>query len=155
MATIKTGCGMRCMNIENDQHPSNQDNKPATSCPFHSSGQAKLPRSTQIGQLDDEIISAIHSKDLCLGPSDNWAQRYREYKLLREHAPVYYDQSSKTWYVTRYEDVIACGKNRALDLTRIVPQKFDALPNEEKAVVEPITNSLSRWMIYNAGPTHA
>ena len=39
---------------------------------------------------------------------------YEQYAVLREHDPVHYDEGQGTWLVSRYEDVLAIGRNKAL-----------------------------------------
>jgi CRP-like cAMP-binding protein len=39
---------------------------------------------------------------------------YEQYAVLREHAPVHFDAKEGTWLVSRYEDVLAFGRNKEL-----------------------------------------
>jgi cytochrome P450 len=38
---------------------------------------------------------------------DFFADPYRTYADLRDHAPIYYDERTRRWFVTRYADVDA------------------------------------------------
>lgn len=103
---------------------------------------------------DAEILTSIKSGTLQLANTSDWNTRYREYSLLREHAPIYLHKATRTWFVTRYRDVKELGRNVNLDLSRVIPDKIQLLLPPQRDSISVITDSLRNWMIYQPTEQH-
>lgn len=103
---------------------------------------------------DNDILASIKEGTLSLANTTDWRQRYREYELLRDTAPVYFDNSTKTWIITRYDDIRELGRNSNLDLSKIIPAKVQSLTPAQRASISEISNSLKNWMIYQPNEEH-
>lgn len=103
---------------------------------------------------DPHIRASIEQGTLQLTNTSDWNTRYREYALLREQAPLYLHESTRTWVVTRYDDVKQLGRNPNLDLSKIIPDKIAPLMASQRESISVVTDSLRNWMIYQPSQEH-
>jgi cytochrome P450 len=78
---------------------------------------------------------------------------YAQYAVLREHDPVHYDATQGTWLVSRYEDVLAIGRNKALtvDLAHASPGPY---VDGERARLERLGGRQTKMMLRRDPPDH-
>lgn len=73
---------------------------------------------------------------------------------LRDEDPVHFNERLDAWILTRYDDVCASFRDPRLSSDRVSP--FIArLPQERRAVCEPVLGTLGRWMVFKDPPDHA
>ena len=78
---------------------------------------------------------------------------YEQYAVLREHDPVHYDASQGTWLVSRYNDVLAIGRNNALtvELRYASPGSY---VDKERARLERMGGRQTKMMFRRDPPDH-
>ncbi len=78
---------------------------------------------------------------------------YEQYAALREHDPVHYDEEQGTWLISRYDDVLGFGRNRALSV-----QIESALPgryvDQERERLARMEGRQTRMMFRRDPPAH-
>lgn len=94
--------------------------------------------------IDDDLLSAHAVRD----PYPFFAQ-------MREHAPVYYSERYRSWFVTRHDDVSAAFRNPSFSSDRISGFIEDKLSDDD---VDPelrrTFDVLARWMVFKDPPDH-
>lgn len=78
---------------------------------------------------------------------------HEQWKRLREHDPVCWDESQKAWLITRYQDVIAGLTDVRLSSNRIAPL-LAKLPAKRRADLEPVLSVMRDWMVVTDPPEH-
>lgn len=78
---------------------------------------------------------------------------YPVYRRFRATNPVYWDERSRTWHLTRYANVSACLRDRRLSAER----RIDAEPIPQKAArtFETLVQCFHLWMIFKEPPEHS
>ena len=76
---------------------------------------------------------------------------YPLYARLRAADPVHWNEASRAWFVTRYEDVAALLTDRRLG-ARTSSVVLSAVPVDSRADVEAMEHFLGRWMVFADAP---
>lgn len=80
---------------------------------------------------------------------------YPVYAQLREHSPVFYNEATRSWVVTRYYDIVECLKRSDL----ISHDQFWDEPVSRHDRSDPrqayVVNTFSHMMMYKDGQAHA
>src|SRR5512144_1133633 len=78
---------------------------------------------------------------------------YPTYERLLAEAPIYWDEEDHHWYVSGYEDVIRLFKDPRLSSNRL-DLLVSSLSFEERQAVQPLMDSLARWVLFCDPPRH-
>jgi len=77
------------------------------------------------------------------------------YDLMRESAPVYWFEPARLWYATRHDDVENALKDARRFSSRRTQNIIDSQVSEpESDRYEPLTRTLSNWMVLKDPPEH-
>ena len=78
---------------------------------------------------------------------------YKQYAVLREHDPVHFDANEGTWLVSRYEDVLAFGRNKELtvEIDHASPSSY---VDKERVRLERMAGRQSKMMFRRDPPDH-
>jgi cytochrome P450 len=104
--------------------------------------QSKEVVSVEVAELRDDLLTGAATDD----PHPLFAE-------LREADPVHWSERHQAWLVTRYDDVSAAFRNRALSSDRIRPMLAGRKPDEVRPADE-ILRMMSRWMVTSDPPDH-
>jgi cytochrome P450 len=77
------------------------------------------------------------------------ADPYAVYRRLRTEDPVHWAAREGTWFLTRYDDVLAAFHDTRLSARRVV----GAAPNGQ--IVDPLSHLLSLMMLFSDPPAHS
>jgi cytochrome P450 len=78
---------------------------------------------------------------------------YAQYALLREHEPVHHDAAQDTWLLTRYDDVIALGRNKELSVA-LENARPGPYVDQERARLARMEGRQTRMMFRRDPPDH-
>lgn len=81
------------------------------------------------------------------------ADPFPVFRVLRDHAPVYWSDILGGWVLTRYEDVKLALSDRRFSADRIRPF-FNALPEGPRAEYRELGESIARWAVFHDPPEH-
>jgi cytochrome P450 len=90
-----------------------------------------------------DLRSAPHAKD-----------PYPTYAALRALPDPFWDELSRTWYVSRFPDVYRLLLSEVLG-SRGIPSWVAHLPEAERRIIEPVEDFYSRWPAFSDRPDHA
>jgi len=78
---------------------------------------------------------------------------YKQYAVLREHDPVHFDANEGTWLVSRYEDVLAFGRNKELtvEIDHASPSSY---VDKERVRLERMAGRQTKMMFRRDPPDH-
>jgi cytochrome P450 len=96
-------------------------------------------------------MSVAEDKDL-LGP-ELTADPHEYFARLRADDPVHWAGQQKGWLITRYDDVVAAYADPLLSSDRIRPL-LAALPPDRHALLAPMLETMSKWMVVTDPPVH-
>jgi cytochrome P450 len=72
---------------------------------------------------------------------------------LRSEDPVHYSPELRSWFVTRYDDVVTALGDSRLSAGRMTAQ-IDALPQELRTQLQPLRDSIALWMGHTVVEDH-
>lgn len=78
---------------------------------------------------------------------------YAQYAALREHDPVHHDTEQDTWLLTRYEDVIALGRNKKLSVD-VAHANTGPYVEQERERLAKMEGRQSKMMFRRNPPEH-
>ncbi|MGH9176342.1 MAG: cytochrome P450 [Vicinamibacterales bacterium] len=81
------------------------------------------------------------------------ANPYPVYARLRRETPVVWNETTGSWLVSRYDDIVALLNDPRISSAR-VDATFRVLPEEVQRELEPLRTVLSRRMLLTDPPTH-
>jgi cytochrome P450 len=84
------------------------------------------------------------------------ANPYPYYEMLRRHAPVFYWEAWRLWFLSRYEDNVAALKDARLgrEILRVMTRDELGLPPEPEAGVLHLVQMQREWMLLKDPPDH-
>jgi cytochrome P450 len=99
--------------------------------------------------------AAARPENIGLDPSAPGFYRnpYEQYAVIREHDPVHFDAKEGTWLVSRYEDVLAFGRNKELTV-EIDHARPGAYVDKERARLERMAGRQTKMMFRRDPPNH-
>jgi cytochrome P450 len=85
-----------------------------------------------------------------LPSTDQLAQRFARFKLLRETTPVVYDDATQRWHVFRYADALQVLN----DTQHFAPIGYDgtSLPLFTNSMIDPARQAFARMLVCQAAP---
>lgn len=81
------------------------------------------------------------------------ANPYQVYQRLRAETPVVWNETTNSWLVSRYDDIVALLNDPRVSSAR-VDATFRVLPQDVQQELEPLRNILSQRMLLSDPPTH-
>jgi pimeloyl-[acyl-carrier protein] synthase len=81
------------------------------------------------------------------------ADPYPVYQRLRETSPVFWNETTNSWLVSRYDDIVALLNDPRISSAR-VDATFRVLPDDVQRELEPLRHVLSQRMLLTDPPTH-
>ncbi len=81
------------------------------------------------------------------------ADPYPVYRQLREETPVVWNETTNSWLVSRYDDIVAILNDPRISSAR-VDATFRVLPDDVQRELEPLRHVLSQRMLLTDPPTH-
>lgn len=76
---------------------------------------------------------------------------YALYRLLRERAPVHWDEETNSWYVSRHMEVTELLLDRRLGAHEY-PEWIRSLPDDERIPFVTVEDHLARWPVFSDRP---
>lgn len=81
------------------------------------------------------------------------ANPYPVYERLRAETPVVWNETTNSWLVSRYDDIVAILNDPRISSAR-VDATFRVLPEDVQRELEPLRHVLSQRMLLTDPPTH-
>ena len=81
------------------------------------------------------------------------ANPYPIYQRLREETPVVWNETTNSWLISRYDDIVALLNDPRVSSAR-VDATFRVLPEDVQRELEPLRHVLSQRMLLTDPPTH-
>jgi cytochrome P450/CRP-like cAMP-binding protein len=78
---------------------------------------------------------------------------YAQYAALREHDPVHHDTEQDTWLLTRYDDVVALGRNKKLSVD-VADARTGPYVEQERERLAKMEGRQSKMMFRRNPPEH-
>ena len=85
---------------------------------------------------------------------DTIADPYPLLSALREHDPVHWSETHRSWMLTRYEDVSAAFQNKALSNDRVRPLLAARKAAGRSAPSDRLMEIFADWMVVSDAPAH-
>ncbi|MEG8280629.1 cytochrome P450 [Streptomyces sp. AHA2] len=93
-------------------------------------------------------------RDRALPPVVTPASRldpYPLYRMLRDSSPVHWDEETRSWYVSRRDDMVELLRDPRLG-AHTYPDWVHHLPPPERRDVVPVEDHLARWPVFSDRP---
>jgi cytochrome P450 len=81
------------------------------------------------------------------------ANPYPVYERLRAESPVVFNETTNSWLISRYDDIVAILNDSRISSAR-VDATFRVLPEDVQRELEPLRQVLSQRMLLTDPPTH-
>jgi cytochrome P450 len=81
------------------------------------------------------------------------ANPYMVYRQLREESPVVWNETTGSWLISRYDDIVTLLNDSRISSAR-VDATFRVLPEDVQRELQPLRNVLSQRMLLTDPPTH-
>jgi cytochrome P450 len=81
------------------------------------------------------------------------ANPYPVYARLRAETPVFWNETTNSWLISRYDDIAAILNDPRISSAR-VDATFRVLPEDVQRELEPLRHVLSQRMLLTDPPTH-
>ncbi|WP_372365396.1 cytochrome P450 [Candidatus Uabimicrobium sp. HlEnr_7] len=85
--------------------------------------------------------------------SEIFANPYPCYEGILNNEPVHWNEMFKLWMIMGYDDIITFYKDKRLSSQR-VPLIMKRIPEEIRGKMNPLSSSLSLWMLFLDAPAH-
>jgi cytochrome P450 len=80
---------------------------------------------------------------------------YPFFARLREEDPVHWNERSRAWLLTRYDDIVAALRDPRLSADRVSDYFTAGLGPQDRVLMAPAFEVLARWMVFRDPPDHA
>tara|TARA_Y100000814_G_scaffold292459_1_gene271118 strand:+ start:503 stop:1732 length:1230 start_codon:yes stop_codon:yes gene_type:complete len=92
--------------------------------------------------IDDEVLR-----------SDRVENPHAYFRLMREQAPVHWNEKYRAWFIHRYDDVTEALRDSRFSSARIQPA-LDRLSPEQRDERRPTYDILMDWLVFRDPPDH-
>jgi cytochrome P450 len=99
--------------------------------------------TNQIDLLDDGILR-----------EDRVADPYPYLKGLQDNDPVYWNETLRAWFLTKYEDIFQALRDPRFSSDRVRPVYEQRLSEEQRNARKPTYDVLLNWMVFMDPPEH-
>jgi len=96
---------------------------------------------------------SIKGSNLDLSSPEFVNNPYPTYELLQQKHPVYWCEEKQFYYISHYSHVQALFRHKGASSNRVKPM-VDKLPAPVQKAVEPLVDSLSKWLLFQDPPSH-
>lgn len=91
---------------------------------------------------------------IALGEHGFNKDRYETYRFYRENEPVTWYEPANSWLIFRHDDISQLGRSTSVCTDHLVQAKLASGVGTNNPHLAEITNTISKWMIYNEAPVH-